>query len=77
VLRHRPQGRTRVQMAAEILSAHRHGRAWVLIVRASGYYGATAPARPRAKQSSCASWQVKETRMDGQARPAPHLPLPA
>jgi len=38
-LAHGRKGRVRVEMAAELLGAHRHGRARVAIGRASDYYG--------------------------------------
>jgi nucleoside-diphosphate-sugar epimerase len=38
-----PKGRTRAQIAAELLAAHRDGRARVTIGRASDYYGPGGP----------------------------------
>ena len=50
------KGRTRVEMAAELLAAHRNGQARVVVGRASDYTAHTGLARPRARRYSGGSW---------------------
>ena len=72
-----PKGRIRAEMAAQLLAAHREGRARVVIGRASDYYGPHGTGSTAGETVFGRILAGKKPQWTGRVGPAAHLPLPA